>query len=365
MITLVVTEGGGSLDLYSQELAGKLDVPKVYTNIYQKIAERFNISWFSWGALEAIWANWHFVRMLKRLDGIVHLPSHHLGRYGCLIKIPYIITVHDLIRYFDLKGYETYIHPPNSRDRFYLSRDYQGVTKAMRIIAVSECTKRDLIDHLGIPEERISVIYEGVDHSVFKPVAQRYLEYPYILYVGSEHPRKNFSTLLRAFGKLKGEEQFRDLKLVKVGKAGGREVDFRGRTIKVINTLGLTEEVILLDYAAEDELPVYYSGAECFILPSLYEGFGLTLVEAMACGCPAVISDCASLPEVAGGAALEVDPHDADVMAGALKQVLTNQELRKKLVAKGIEQAAKFSWGRTARETGKVYRDVEASLTSK
>jgi len=365
MVTLVVTEGSGSLNLYSQELAERIDVPRVYASIYQTIRECFNISWFSWEALQSIWADWRFVRMINGLEGIVHLPNHHLGRYDRLIRIPHIITVHDLIRYFDLKGYETYIHPPNPRDRFYLNRDYQGVTKSARVIAVSESTKRDLIDHLGIPEERISVVYGGIDHSVFRPVAQHHLQYPYILYVGSEHPRKNLSMLLRAFGKLKGEEQFRDLKLVKIGEAGGQEVDFRRETIKVINELGLTGEVMLLDYVAEDELPVYYSGAECFILPSLYEGFGLTLVEAMACGCPTVISNCTSLPEVAGGAALEVDPNDADAVAGALKQVLTNQELREKLIAKGIERAVKFSWERTARETEKVYRDVETSLAGK
>jgi len=346
---MIVTSGAGSVDLYAQELARELDVPKVYSGSYQRIAKLFNSSWFSKSALMTIWEDWRFVRMLNRLDGMVHLPNQHLGRYGYFPKKPYLITVHDLMRYFDLKGYGTYIHRPNLRDRFYLNLDYKGIIKAARIIAVSEFTKRALMDNLGIPDERISVVYEGVDHKVFSPLPRsRSFEYPYILFVGSEQPRKNLSMLLRAFGKLKEKRQFGDFKLVKVGKAGGREAAFRRQPMGLIDALGLTRDVLFTDYVPKEDLPGYYSGAACSVLPSLYEGFGLPVLEAMACGCPVIISNRTSLPEIAGGAAIEVDPYDLDGLVGALREVLADGELRNEMGRKGLSQASKFSWRKTA-----------------
>jgi glycosyltransferase involved in cell wall biosynthesis len=309
--------------------------------------------------VRAFWEDWRFVRTLNRLGSIVHLTNHHLGRYGLFLKVPYIITVHDLIRYFDLNGGEPFIHRPNHRDRFYLSLDYKGIRKAAKIIAVSQTTKRDLLQHLGVPEERVSVVYEGIDHQVFRPVERRILDYPYLLFVGSEHPRKNFVRVLRAFAKLKRERRFKDLKLVKVGKAGGAEVEFRKRTLQAINELNIPHEVVFTDYVAEEDLPAYYSGAECFILPSCYEGFGFPPLEAMACGCPVIASNVASLPEIAGDAALLVHPQDTEEITKALYQVLGDDRLRKDLISKGIDRAKGFYWEKTARETLAIYESVE------
>jgi mannose-1-phosphate guanylyltransferase len=350
------------MDLYAQKLAENLDVPKLHTDIYQKVAEQFNIPVLCPAALKAFWQDWQFIRMLNKLDGIVHLPNQHLGRYGFFLKVPYIITVHDLIRYFDFKGYGTFIHHPNRRDKFYLSLDYKGVKKAAGIIAVSQTTKRDLVKHLGIPEERISVVYEGVDHRLFKPTSRRLVDYPYLLFVGSEHPRKNFGQLLRAFFKLKSERRFKDLKLVKVGKAGGPEAEFRKQTLQVINEMNIARDVVFVDYVANEDLPAYYSGAECFILPSLYEGFGLPPLEAMACGCPVIVSNRASLPEVTGKAAIKINPCDTDDLASAIGMVLTDKRLRQELVSKGLDHAQQFSWEKAARETMEVYETVERSL---
>jgi glycosyltransferase involved in cell wall biosynthesis len=268
--------------------------------------------------------------------------------------MPYIITVHDLIRYLDLKGYGAYIHHPNLRDRFYLNLDYKGVKKAMRTIVPSQATKKDLMRHLRIPEESISVIYEGVDCDVFKPAPHRRLNSPYILFVGSEHPRKNLPVLLRAFKELKQSGQFSDLKLVKVGRAGGREADFRKQTLRTVRDLGLEKEVIFTDHVAEEELVSYYSAAECFILPSLYEGFGLPLLEAMGCGCPIIASNSSSLPEIAGDAALLFSPHDSDELARLTHLVITKPELRAQLVGKGLDRAKSFPWERTAQQTLQV-----------
>lgn len=351
------------MDSYCQELVEKLDVPKIYTDIYQRIRERFNISWLSPGALKAVSEDWSFVKKINKLSGIIHLPNQHLGRYGNFLKIPYIITVHDLIRYFDLKGYGTYIHRPNLRDKFYLSLDYKGIKKAARIIAVSQATKNDLMHYLGIPDEQISVVYLGVDHTTFSPSSQASeFEHPYILFVGSEHPRKNLPTLLRAFKGLKEQPQFKDLKLVKVGKAGGKETDFRKQTIEVIDSLNLNGRVIFTEVVSKENLRAYYSNAKCLVLPSLYEGFGFPPLEAMACGCPVITSNSSSLPEVVGEAAIKVPPQDIEGLAEALKKVLTNKELRKSLIAKGKAQAVKFSWDQAAEKTLEVYKEVEESF---
>jgi mannose-1-phosphate guanylyltransferase len=351
------------MDLYAQKLAENLDTPKLYTDIYPKVAELFNISFFNPKAIKAVWQDWHFIKKLNQQNTILHLPNQHLGRYGLFLKLPYIITVHDLIRYFDLKGYGTFIHRPNWRDRFYLSLDYRGIKKANKIIAVSNTTKRDLIQHLGIPEERISVVYEGIDHHLFKPTSRRLVDYSYILFVGSEHPRKNFSLLLRAFAKLKEEGRFKDLKLLKVGKAGGAEVEFRKSSLQVIRELNIPD-VAFIDHVAEEDLPLYYSGAECFVLPSLYEGFGFPPLEAMACGCPVIVSNVASLPEISGEAALKVEPNDTNSLASAMRLLLTDESLKKELRARGLERAKQFSWERAAKETLEIYESVERSVSA-
>lgn len=363
MVNLLVTVGSGAMATYSQKLAEKLDVPKVYTDIYQRVARRFNTPWLSRGTLRAVRDDRNFGKILSKLSGVVHLPNQHLGRYGNSLRTPYIITVHDLIRYFDLKKYGTYIHHPNRRDRFYLNCDYKGIKKAARVIAISEATKRDLIHHLGIPDDRIRVVYPGIDHVAFRPsFGASNVEYPYILFVGSEHPRKNLLTLLGAFSRLKGQSSFNNLKLVKVGKAGGREADFRKQSIEAINSLNLDGEVIFTGVVSEADLRVYYSNAECLVFPSLYEGFGIPPLEAMACGCPVITSDSSSLPEVVGEAAIKISSRDVEGLAAALEKILTERQLKEELITKGMKQTAKFSWEQTAEKTLRIYKEVEENF---
>ena len=364
MVTLVATVGRGSMDLYSTKLAEYIGVPTISSDIYQRNAELFNVSFLNWRSFRALLTDWMFVRRLNATGDLLHLPNQHLGRYGCFLKVPYIITVHDLIRYFDLKGYGLFIHRPNLRDRFFLGLDYRGIRRATHIIAVSHTTKRDLMEHLGIPEERISVVYEGVEHSLFRPVERRLFDFPYVLFVGSEHPRKNLPTLIKAFKVLKERTGRRDLRLVKVGRAGGREADFRSYTLRAIREAGLRldEDVVLTGFVDARDLPAYYSGAEVFVLPSYYEGFGFPPLEAMACGCPVVVSNAGALPEVAGPASLVVDPHDIEGLAEAMQRVMEDEALRDSLVRRGLAHARRFTWERTARETRRVYRRVQMEL---
>jgi len=356
-VVFIVTEGRRSMDIYSRKLAEHLDVPKLYTDIYEKAARKFGISFLSLEAFKVFFYDLKFLLKLRDHNTIFHFPNQHLGRYAHLLGKPYIITVHDIIRYFDLKGYGPYIQKPNFRDKVYLKLDYRGVKKATKIIAVSNTTKQDIVKHLGVPESSVAVVYEGVDHDLFRPVEHRLMSHPYVLFVGSEQPRKNLKALLKAFAILKRRSGLGRLKLVKVGSPGNEA--FRRETLKVIKELGLVEDVVFTGYIAEEDLPVYYSGALCFVLPSLYEGFGLPVLEAMACGCPVIVSEIPSLVEVADNAALKVNPVDEVEIADTIHEVATNSELREELIARGFSRAKMFSWEKAAHETSKVYSEVE------
>ncbi|MDQ4129763.1 MAG: glycosyltransferase family 4 protein, partial [Actinomycetota bacterium] len=293
-----------------------------------------------------------------------HLTHHHLARYGPLIGRPYLLTVHDLIRYFDLRGFGVFINPPNLRDRICLRLDYRGFVTATAIISVSRTTKWDLTRHLGIPPDRIFVVHEGLDHDLFRPVERRLVDSPYVLFVGSEHPRKNLATLLRAFAALKRERRFRSLRLVKVGAAGSSEAPFRAPTRELVHELGLERDVVFTEEVPDEDLPAYYSGAACLVLPSRYEGFGFPPLEAMACGCPVVISSAGALAEVAGEAALRVAADDVDGFRAAMRAVVTEPSLSSGLRERGFNRAREFSWERAARDTALVYEIVSARCVS-
>ena len=362
-VALVATVGSGSLDRYAQKLAEHLDVERIETDIYRRTADLFNAPLLAPRSLAGLAADLGFARMLRRVRAdLLHLPNHHLGRYGYFLSDAYVVTVHDLIRYFDLKGLALFIHRPNLRDRLCFSLDYAGIRKATAVISVSEATKRDLVEHLEIPEERVFVVYEGVDHDLFRPVTTRLLADPYLLFVGSEHPRKNMITLLRAFATVKQDRRFRDLKLVKIGRAGRREAPFRETTLGAVRELGLEGDVVFTEEVSDEALRAYYSGAECFVLPSLLEGFGLPPLEAMACGCPVIVANAGALPEIGGDAAVIVEPLDDRALAAAITRILADEGARKEVVRLGLRRAANFSWERTARETAAVYAAVRATL---
>ncbi|KYH39281.1 MAG: hypothetical protein AYL30_000290 [Candidatus Hecatellales archaeon B24] len=230
------------------------------------------------------------------------------------------------------------------------------------MIAPSNQTKKDLVKLLRVPEWKIKVIHHGVDR-VFKPTfSKRPCEEPYILYVGSEHPRKNLKTLLRAFSLLKKDSRYRRLKLVKVGRAGGGECDFRGETMRMVKALKIENDVVFTGWCSSEDLASYYSQAEVFAFPSVYEGFGWPPLEAMACGCPVVSSNASSMPEILGGAALLVNPYDVEGWRQALDRVLSSDRLRSRLSALGMGRAKNFTWEKTAKQTLEVYMEVERLL---
>jgi len=332
MPVLIVTTEKSGLDRYSQEIARRLDVKKVESRRYLSLIEAYRLS-----------------RLIRSQDDIVHLPNQNFARFALFIKNPYIVTVHDLIRFSLGFAQETIT------EKILLKLDIRGIKRASHIIAVSKHTQNDLIQYLKIPDGRMSVIYNGIDHSIFKPHTIKLLDKPYILYVGSERPRKNLSRLFEAFAKLKGE--FPELKLAKVG-ISGRAKKYRRETMRKLVSLGLTGDVIFVEYITELDLAYYYSSAALLAYPSLYEGFGFPLLEAMACGCPVVTSNTSSLPEVVGEAGIMVNPYDTDGLAQAMRRVLTDDKLRDDMVRKGLEQAKRFSWEKAAEQTLEVYNKV-------
>jgi glycosyltransferase involved in cell wall biosynthesis len=332
MPLLVVTTEKSGVDKYSQEIARRLDVKTVESRRYLSLIEGYQLS-----------------RLLGSQDGIIHLPNQNFARYGFFTKNLYIVTVHDLVRI--CFGFTK----ESISERIMLKLDAWGIKRASHIIATSQTTRKDLIKYLKIPDDRISVIYNGIDHSLLKPYKVKLFDRPYILYVGSERPRKNLGRLFEAFAILRKE--FPELLLVKVGVAG-RTREYRQEIIRKLDSLRIAQAVIFVEYVSELDLAYYYSSAALLAYPSLYEGFGFPPLEAMACGCPAVTSDTSSLPEVVGEAGIMFNPYNTDSLVEAMRKVLTDSELRDDMVRKGLEQAKKFSWERTARETQEVYNKV-------
>jgi glycosyltransferase involved in cell wall biosynthesis len=223
------------------------------------------------------------------------------------------------------------------------------------VIAVSEATKQDLVEHLQIEPSRIDVVYQGVDHRIYRPTARRPHDRPYVLFVGTEQPRKNFSRVLEAFARLKSRRACRDLELVKIGGEGHPAGLFRPGTTASIRRLGLAKDVSFKGWLSEADLAAYYSGAICCVLPSLYEGFGLPVLEAMACGCPVVTTETTATGEVGADAVVYVDPLDSDSIADAVAALIDSPGRRAELVDRGLGRAAAYSWERTAAETEQVY----------
>jgi len=284
----------------------------------------------------------------KRMD-----LAHGLAFVAPLLSpCPTVITVFDLsfLRFPDAfrRANRTYLRiftPLSAR-------------RARRVIAISEHTKRDVVRFLSIPADRVDVIHCGVD-AAFHPRPgeevqafrqRRGLPERFILFVGTLEPRKNVQRLVEAYA------QIRDLGagLVLVGGKGWLYEDI----FASVERLGLSDAVLFAGYVPAEELPLWYSAADLFVFPSLYEGFGLPPLEAMACGTPVISSNAASLPEVIGEAGLMVAPQDVEGLAAAMRRVLTDRDLRAQLREQGLQQARRFSWEKTARQTVEVYRQV-------
>ncbi|TDS13867.1 glycosyltransferase family 4 protein [Sphingobacterium paludis] len=294
-------------------------------------------------------------RYLKKQGvDIYHAPGYILPYF---LRAKAVVTVHDLIAldFPELCQYETAAY-------FRLTLP-ASIKRADKIIAVSQTVKRDILNRFPtIAADKIRVIYPGV-HGRFHPVtdaAQRAdvrktygLPSAYFLFVGNLEPKKNLEMIVEAFKRLKTDKQI-DHKLVIVGKLGWK---YKG-VLRAIQYSGLKDEIMLLGYVDEKHLPSIYSMASVFVFPSLYEGFGIPVVEAMRCGCPVIVSDRGALPEIAGAAAKQVDPLDAEDIAEAMYQLTSNEFLRQDMIERGLQWSQKFTWQQAAQQTLTVYNDL-------
>ncbi len=262
--------------------------------------------------------------------------------------VPIVATVHDICYEFFPEYFE--------RSEALQLRAAIRMTahRARRIITVSETTKRDIIDVYGIPPAKIDVAYNGVDHGRFRPsgdgsgVLVRYgIRSPYVLAVGNLQPRKNLGRLIDAFAMLRRSRPELPHRLVLVGKAAFRHSETHER----VRERGLEDRVIFTGYVPNEDLPALYGNAAVFAYPSLYEGFGLPVAEAMACGAPVLTSDRASLPEVAGDGAVLVDPENTSSIQEGLLRILADPALAGTLAARSTQRAQTFTWESAARTT--------------
>jgi glycosyltransferase involved in cell wall biosynthesis len=316
---------------------------------------------------------------LRKLEAdLFHIP---LNAVPLLMPKPYLVTIHDMstLLFASQLGYQ------NRLRQFYLRR---GLIRADRVMAVSMSTCRDVEAVLGIPASRIRVVYNAPDPIFHAPSApamapvhgeesgdasnygvnypaeiQRVLDryrihYPFLLYVGRTNPQKNIPRLVEAFAVLRGEIQehpvYRDLRLLIIGDEISRYPALRHAVIHS----RVEDTVRFLGFVPIDTLRCFYQAASAFVFPSLYEGFGLPPLEAMACGTPVVCSHVSSLPEVVGDAAEIVNPENVFDIARGMREVLLDPARRSRMVALGFEQARRFSWERTAQQVLDAYEEI-------
>jgi glycosyltransferase involved in cell wall biosynthesis len=292
----------------------------------------------------------HTPRSLPKGYSLYHISSQMMGKC-CEYASPAIVTCHDVIA-FRVKGNHSRLSQAIQRAHLRSS------IEAHRIVFNSEFSRRDFLEIFDYPPERTKVTYLGVDREVFRPrekeEAREILgletDRPVILNVGSEDPRKNIPLLMESLGYLRNN--IPDVLLVRVGRKGKE-------TSEAIERLGLEENVrYFRNDLPEEKLSLYYNAADLLAFPSYFEGFGIPVLEAFSSGCPVVAGNGTSIPEIAEGAALLVDPHDAEEVAKGMEKCLEDRELREGLSAKGIERAGEFSWEKTAESTFRLYREV-------
>lgn len=289
----------------------------------------------------------HFLK--NRKCDVVHVPVGYYLPSGNHVKK--ILTVHDLRTLNIEDGY----FPQDIRSL------YKSVRNADVCVAISEYTKQDLVGKFGINQKKIKVVYLGVDER-FKPldtkeqglaqISQKYgINRKYFLSLGGT-PRKNIYRLIKAFSQHKYCKTFQ---LVLSGIRTSRP--WYGQINELIEELNLVDSIKLIGHIPDDELPLFYKNAECFVFPSLFEGFGIPILEAMKSGIPVITSNVSSLPEIGGKAALYVDPYNENDIAQAMVRIIEDGRLKQDLIKKGLQRASQFSWKKMTKEILKIYEE--------
>lgn len=275
-------------------------------------------------------------------------PTHYAPLF---LNCPLVISILDV-------SYKYFPELFKKKDLYKLSLwGKYSVKKATSIITISTSSKDDIMREYGVKESKISVIPVGIKEIITDKMSKASfldtysLKNPYVLFVGTLQPRKNVERLIEAFSKLDNK----DIDLVLVGKKGWQ---YEG-ILQAPEKYGVSSRVHFLHDVSNENLPLFYENAVCFVLPSLYEGFGLPVLEAMKYGCPVATSDVSSLPEAGGDAALYFDPEDVDSITSAISKLIDDKSLREKLVKKGYEHIKKFSWEKSAEQVLKVLGETK------
>ena len=294
---------------------------------------------------------------------VYHLP---LNLVPLGMPHPYVVTIHDMssLLYDTGRGW---------RHNLRLYQFRRGLIRASCVIAVSDATRRDVQSRLDIEPDRIRLVYNAPDPTFTAPVRSLELEeshrvmeryqinYPYLLYAGNVRPQKNIPRLIEAFASLKADlakhPLYSTLKLIIIGDEISRYPEVRHAVI----SSRVEQSVRFLGFVPIQTLRIFYKSAAAFVFPSLYEGFGLPPLEAMASGIPVVTSSVSSLPEVVGDAAITVNPESVFDIARGMKEALLDDAARLRCIERGVSQVAKFSWDRTAEQVLAIYREVARS----
>lgn len=270
-----------------------------------------------------------------------------------------VVTIHDLMPFRHPEFFRT------GQEDCFVRWIHASLKQADVIITVSNFVKGELMELFHIPEYRVRVIYNGIadiffhvrDKAIIEQVKGKYgIQGRYLLFVGNIEPKKNIETLIHAWANLRNSSAYR-YPLVVAGKKSW----YFETVWETVRQVRLEKNVIFTDIVSNEDLPCLYSGAELFVFPSLFEGFGIPVIEAMACGIPVVASNQTSIPEVAADAALLVNPMDAEGIAEAMYKILSDSSLKDHLIKRGLDRAKAFSWEGMARETLKLYEDVGRS----
>lgn len=276
---------------------------------------------------------------------LIFSPTHYIPRFS---PVKRIVTIFDL----------SFLHFPemfNKRDFWQLKNWTKfSVENSSHIITISNSTKRDISTNYKIKKDKITVAYPGFNKEIFYPIkGKKNTEDPYIIYIGTIQPRKNLIRLMEAVARID------TLQLVIVGKikGEGKEGWKYKEILKAPESLGIGDRVEFKGFVPTEDLPELISSAQAFVLPSLYEGFGIPVLEAMACGTPVIVSNVSSLPEVIGNAGLIVDPYSTDQIEQAIRILITDKKLQQKYSKLGLSQAKKFSWEKMARTVLKVFEE--------
>jgi glycosyltransferase involved in cell wall biosynthesis len=306
-----------------------------------------------------------FPWFLRGLDAdLVHIP---LNRVPLFMPRPYVVTIHDMASLI-------FQERSGMRMSLWRFRFREGLERAHCIIAVSAATRRDVQNEFSIPGNRVRLVYNAPDPQFFDVgrmdplgrhaeerlrILERYqIHYPFVLYAGNIRPQKNIPRLVEAFAvvreNLAAHPDYKDLRLIIIGD----EISKFPAVRRAVIQSRVEHAVRFLGFVPFETLRYFYESAEAFAFPSLYEGFGLPPLEAMASGTPVVTSQVSSLPEVVGDAAILVNPENVFEIARGIKEVLVDRDLRQQLICRGREHAARYSWNRTAQEVLEIYRDV-------